>query len=535
MKVKIVLGLAVIGAAITAAPFFRPPTMEAVITPVLPADALQEVMKGIYAADERIIPPTYEMGAMIVPHHLTASESIASGIKMLTVQKPSTIVLLSPDHFYQCPTVLCTTDHNFRTLRGDVPVEKTAAQAFITNEPDLFLKEHGIGAVLPFIAHYLPGTKVLPLVLSQKQWRASEAELLTLFQSLYDAGAVFVVSSDFSHYLSLNEADEKDEATAKALFASDLEAIAAFDNPSQSDCPQCLYLLATLAKRNGFYNPSVVLHTNSARILHEENVPTTTSHLSMAWYKNAKLSIDDVAFGGDVTVTRNTRTPKIAKDLEEFWSGPGVRVLNLEGPLKEECVPHENPFIFCNKLSLWQGLSGLATHWGMVNNHMFDQSEAGILITSDLIRKADEGALEYMFEESNFRIFPLTVVMNPIEGLPLAFTERQYNDTIENIKKSADEKMDVVFLHYGKEYTALVSENDRTLLRSFIDAGADAVIGMHSHIQSDMEIYNGKPIFYGIGNFIFDQKDTIPTSTAKAVRLREGSGSVLFETKLAIQ
>ena len=38
-----------------------------------------------------------------------------------------------------------------------------------------------------------------------------------------------------------------------------------------------------------------------------------------------------------------------------------------------------------------------------------------------------------------------------------------------------------------------------------IDAGADAVIGMHSHCLQPVEYYNGKPIFYSLGNFIFNQ------------------------------
>ena len=42
--------------------------------------------------------------------------------------------------------------------------------------------------------------------------------------------------------------------------------------------------------------------------------------------------------------------------------------------------------------------------------------------------------------------------------------------------------------------------------RFFIDAGADAVINHHQHCYSGYEIYNEKPIFYGIGNFLFDRK-----------------------------
>lgn len=40
--------------------------------------------------------------------------------------------------------------------------------------------------------------------------------------------------------------------------------------------------------------------------------------------------------------------------------------------------------------------------------------------------------------------------------------------------------------------------------RFFVDAGADAVVNHHQHCYSGYEVYNGKPIFYGLGNFCFD-------------------------------
>ncbi|HXG23747.1 MAG TPA: CapA family protein, partial [Chthonomonadales bacterium] len=42
------------------------------------------------------------------------------------------------------------------------------------------------------------------------------------------------------------------------------------------------------------------------------------------------------------------------------------------------------------------------------------------------------------------------------------------------------------------------------IARAAIDAGADMVIGHHPHVVQDTEIYKGKPIFYSLGNFVFD-------------------------------
>ena len=53
---------------------------------------------------------------------------------------------------------------------------------------------------------------------------------------------------------------------------------------------------------------------------------------------------------------------------------------------------------------------------------------------------------------------------------------------------------------------------------TFIDAGADIVIGHHPHVVQPMEIYKDKYIFYSLGNFVFDQV------LEKAVRTRLGLG-----------
>jgi poly-gamma-glutamate synthesis protein (capsule biosynthesis protein) len=42
------------------------------------------------------------------------------------------------------------------------------------------------------------------------------------------------------------------------------------------------------------------------------------------------------------------------------------------------------------------------------------------------------------------------------------------------------------------------------MARLMIDAGADAVVGGHPHVTQDIEVYQGKPIFYSLGNFVFD-------------------------------
>ena len=66
-------------------------------------------------------------------------------------------------------------------------------------------------------------------------------------------------------------------------------------------------------------------------------------------------------------------------------------------------------------------------------------------------------------------------------------------------------KADVVIpvMHWGWE-EPIANDRQRQLARLMIDAGADAVIGGHPHQLQDTERYKGKPIFYSLGNFVFD-------------------------------
>ena len=68
-----------------------------------------------------------------------------------------------------------------------------------------------------------------------------------------------------------------------------------------------------------------------------------------------------------------------------------------------------------------------------------------------------------------------------------------------------------IFVHWGSEYTHVPSDRQRSLARAFIDAGADLVIGAHPHVVQPVEIYNGKVIFYSLGNFVFDQNFSFAT------------------------
>jgi poly-gamma-glutamate synthesis protein (capsule biosynthesis protein) len=92
-------------------------------------------------------------------------------------------------------------------------------------------------------------------------------------------------------------------------------------------------------------------------------------------------------------------------------------------------------------------------------------------------------------------------------GPPKAYTFAD-PDTIEAMQadiEAAKAKADIVVVafHKGLVHTpAKLAMYERPVARAAIDAGADIVIGHHAHILRGVELYRGKPIFHGLGNFI---------------------------------
>jgi hypothetical protein len=75
---------------------------------------------------------------------------------------------------------------------------------------------------------------------------------------------------------------------------------------------------------------------------------------------------------------------------------------------------------------------------------------------------------------------------------------------LEEMKK-LDCDVKVLSLHRGAEYRLHPNQRQKTLAHELIDAGADVILGGHSHVPGEIERYQGKYIFYSLGNFIFDQ------------------------------
>jgi len=78
-------------------------------------------------------------------------------------------------------------------------------------------------------------------------------------------------------------------------------------------------------------------------------------------------------------------------------------------------------------------------------------------------------------------------------------------NTIAKIRSEHPSKIITMFAHWGKEYDPYALDNQKDYARKAIDLGVELIVGSHPHIIQEFEFYKGKPIFYSLGNGIFDQ------------------------------
>jgi len=155
----------------------------------------------------------------------------------------------------------------------------------------------------------------------------------------------------------------------------------------------------------------------------------------------------------------------------------------------------------------------------LANNHILDYGEQGLMDTMGL---CSANNISYVGAGKNLREAskPLYKTINGIDIAIINFCENEWSIADKNKAganplnpisnyyqiKEAKEKADIVLVivHGGHEHYKYPSPRMVDTYRFFADCGADAIIGHHTHIYSGYEVYNNVPIFYSLGNFLFD-------------------------------
>jgi poly-gamma-glutamate capsule biosynthesis protein CapA/YwtB (metallophosphatase superfamily) len=245
---------------------------------------------------------------------------------------------------------------------------------------------------------------------------------------------------------------------------------------------------------------------------------------------------------------------KVAAEL----NGYDVMIANLEGNLSSSILPPEDAhtFSFVSSPEMVEGfkLAGIDAVT-LANNHSMWNSEGwGAQGLLDTIAALEAGGVPYFGAGNNLaearapwvaEVDGKTLAFIGIDGVTANEAAREFGATVylselgndgyagatestpgtnpyiteqflADIESLAGQYDYVIpYFHMGIEYFPVPPAWAREGAKAAIDAGATMVVTNHPHVVQGLQIYNGKPIFYSVGNFIFDQMFS--------VEVREGS------------
>lgn len=259
-------------------------------------------------------------------------------------------------------------------------------------------------------------------------------------------------------------------------------------------------------------------------------------------------------FAGDFCSKPTTSKITVSDELKSLIQTCDLKVVNFEVPLKPDItLPTQQYERFWQNDDVPGFLKDLGFNlFSIANNHAFDWGEEGFKKTKSVLGTAAFGAGTYdeayevkVVEIDDVKIGFLalsyaayTGVFDDVldhEGLGCAYiNDLRVNHDIIEAKKQVDYLF--VLPHNGIEYIDIPLPETIARYRDFIDYGADGVIGSHPHCPQGWEEYKGKPIFYSLGNFFFNSKDTDQFRANKphwyeglCVKMELGAGKVNYQ------
>lgn len=237
-------------------------------------------LDGVYKAESNFNKPDFSFRGGIVPHHLFVSFIIADFFHRLSIQNPSTIILLGPNHYEKGYSEALTSLNSWNTAFGFVEPDEDLTKTLINKnliniDEEVLPNDHALSTLMPFIKYYMPNTKVVPILLSKKFSKEKSEVLANSLSKLVAQDTAIVASVDFSHYLTSNQAKEKDEITSEVMREFDYRKLYSL-NSDYLDSPASTGTLLMVMKGLNTTNIDLLYHTNSGELQNNNQIETTS-------------------------------------------------------------------------------------------------------------------------------------------------------------------------------------------------------------------------------------------------------------------
>ena len=223
-------------------------------------------------------------------------------------------------------------------------------------------------------------------------------------------------------------------------------------------------------------------------------------------------------FTGDILLDRGVRAEieRTGRSPWDPWSatfrGANFVVGNLEGALGDAracegprrlCFAAQSAYVDLLRRAGFRALS-------LANNHAGDLGPEGLDQTQRVLRQA--GIVPLTFEASPHiadlgGLSIALVALNQIPGRAATLVRIPSAELRQKLRLARRlAHLVAVYVHWGEEYATAPSVAQRRAAQWLIEQGVDVVIGHHPHVVQRPECVNGKPVFYSLGNHVFDQR-----------------------------
>jgi poly-gamma-glutamate synthesis protein (capsule biosynthesis protein) len=244
---------------------------------------------------------------------------------------------------------------------------------------------------------------------------------------------------------------------------------------------------------------------------------------------------------GDCVHSGSTASDPIGPGVRSRTDAADVSVVNLEAPIPaDDSIPKAGPRKASN-----EGVPAMLADAGfdavtLANNHAMDYGPAGLFGTIDACGEVGLDTVGAGSDPEDARS-PLRYTVDGTDVAIANLCEREFGvatdgrpgtawighpDAMRTVERAVEDADSVVLVaHGGVEFVPLPPVQWQRRLRRFVDAGVDLVVAHHPHVPQGWELHDGTPVFYSLGNFLFDHGARPKTRWGLSLEVRFDDGT----------
>ena len=364
----------------------------------------------------------------------------------------------------------------------------------------LFDKEHGVRAMLPFLHHYFPEAKIVPIAMSVKAKRGDWDRLAEAMKPVVDKDTLIVESTDFSHYLPQHDSCRRfDQQSLNMLAAGSLDGIAALHQPDHADSVGALYIQTRLQRELFGAQPLVVANENSQEHTSDYVERTTSQVVALLGafgpgFNNPGRPKDRIYYlAGDVNFGRAMKKILVRdgvadKIVDSILALTGSRplIVNLEGVILPNVPEAIDDMTLAMPEDLAAGMLKRLHVAGvsLANNHAYDLGPSGYAETLRALDAAQ--GIPHFGQGETLALADLDLVgLTDIDTNGSKNTDLLTPALLDRLLHENARRPVVAFVHWGREYKTEPSAREEMLADEMRLRGVSAIVGGHPHVSSE--------------------------------------------------